>query len=69
MIFEFFPPEMTNIDLSVQATSAYIQKQVQKNFSSYSKILVQINNNSKITPDYIYLTIQGQLQQHLLRHI
>ena len=59
MIFEFFPPEMTNIDLSVQATSAYIHKQVQKNFSSYSKILVQINNNSKQTPDYIYLTMHG----------
>ena len=59
MIFEFFPPEMTNIDLSVQATSAYIHKQVQKNFSSYSKILVQINNNSKQTPDFIYLTMHG----------
>ena len=50
---------MTNIDLSLQATSAYIHKQVQKDFSSYSKMLVQINNNSKNTPDYIYLTMHG----------
>ena len=59
MIFEFFPPEMTNIQLSCQATSAYIHKTVQKDFSSYSKMLVQINNNSKNTPDYIYLTMHG----------
>ena len=59
MIFEFFPPEMTNIQLSCQATSAYIHKTVQKDFSNYSMLLVQINNNSKNTPDYIYLTIHG----------
>ena len=59
IIFEFFPPEMTNIQLSCQATSAYIHKTVQKDFSNYSKLLVQINNNSKNTPDYIYLTIHG----------
>ena len=59
MIFEFFPPEITNIDLSCQATSAYIHKQVQRDFSNYSKLLVQINNNSKNTPDYIYLTMHG----------
>ena len=59
MIFEFYPPEMANIQLSCQATSAYIHKQVQKDFTDYSKLLVQINNNSKNTPDYIYLTMHG----------
>ena len=59
IIFEFFPPEMTNIQLSCQATSAYIHKTVQKDFSNYSKLLVQINNNSKQTPDFIYLTMHG----------
>ena len=59
MIFEFLPPEITNIQLSCQATSAYIHKQVQRDFSNYSKMLVQINNNSKNTPDYIYLTMHG----------
>ena len=41
IIFEFFPPEMTNIQLSVHATSAYIHKHVQKDFSDYSKMLVR----------------------------
>ena len=39
MIFEFYPPEMTNIQLSCQATSAYIHKQVQRNFSNYKLII------------------------------
>ena len=59
IIFEYFPPEMANIQLSCQATTAYVHKQVQKDFTDYSKLLVQINNNSKTTPDYIYLTIHG----------
>ena len=32
IIFEFYPPEMNNIQISCQATSAYIHKQVQKKF-------------------------------------
>ena len=59
MIFEYFPPEPTNIQLSCQATTAYVHKQVQKDFTDYSKLLVQINNNSKDTPDYIFFTIHG----------
>ena len=59
IIFEFFPPEMTNIQLSCQATTAYVHKQVQKDFTNYSKLLVQINNNSKDTPDYIFFTMHG----------
>ena len=59
IIFEYYFPENTNIQLSCQSTTAYVHKQVQKDFTDYSKLLVQINNNSKITPDYIYLTIHG----------
>ena len=71
IVFEFYPPEMTNIQLSCNASSAYIHKSVQRDFSSYSKLLVQFNNNSKLTPDYIYLTMHGtatagQVQCHLV---
>ena len=59
MIFEYFFPEDSGIQLSYQATTAYVHKQVQKDFTDYSKLLVQINNNSKITPDYIFFTIHG----------
>ena len=47
MIFEYYFPENTNIQLSCQSTTAYVH-------TDYSKLLVQINNNSKITPDYIF---------------
>lgn len=57
ILFLFFPPEMTNIQLSSQATTAYIHKQVQKDITDYSKLLVQFNDNSKTTPDYIDFTM------------
>ena len=71
IVFEFYPPEMTNIQLSCNASSAYIHKSVQRDFTDYSKLLVQFNNNSKLTPDYIYLTMHGtataaQVQCHLV---
>ena len=59
IIFEYYFPENTNIQLSCQSTTAYVHKQVQKDFTNYSKLLVQINNNSKTTPDYLFYTIHG----------
>ena len=59
MIFEYHPPQNTNIQLSCQSTTAYVHRQVQKNFTHYVKLLVQINNNSKTTPDLIFFTIHG----------
>ena len=71
IVFEFYPPEMTNIQLSCTGSEAYIHKAVQRDFTAYSKLLVQFNNNSKQTPDYIYLTMHGtatatQVQCHLV---
>ena len=59
IVFEFYPPEMTNIQLSCTASEAYIHKAVQRDFTAYSKLLVQFNNDSKQTPNYIYLTMHG----------
>ena len=59
IIFEYYFPENTNIQLSCQSTTAYVHKQIQKDFTYYSKLLVQINNNSKTTPDYLFFTIHG----------
>ena len=71
IVFEFYPPEMTNIQLFCTASEAYIHKSVQRDFSDYSKLLVQFNNNSKLTPDYIYLTMHGtaaasRVQSHIV---
>ena len=59
MIFEYHPPQNTNIQLSCQSTTAYVHRQVQKYFTHYAKLLVQINNNSKTTPDFIFFAIHG----------
>ena len=59
IIFEYYFPENTNIQLSCQSTTAYVHKQIQKDFTDYSKLLMQINNNSKTTPDYLFFTIHG----------
>ena len=69
IVFEFYPPEMTNIQLSCNASSAYIHKSVQRDFTNYSKLLVQFNNNSKQTPDYIYLTMHGTTTQSAQCHL
>ena len=60
MIFEYYWPEATNVSLSAQGTTVYIHKQVYRAFNSYGKLLVQINNNSKDTPDRITLVIHGR---------
>ena len=60
MVFEYYFPESTNVSLSAQGTTVYIHKQVYRAFDTYGKLLVQINNNSKNTPDRITLVIHGR---------
>ena len=60
MVFEYYFPESTNVSLSTQGTTVYIHKQVYRAFDTYGKLLVQINNNSKTTPDRITLVIHGR---------
>ena len=59
MIFEYYFPESTNVSLFTVGTTVYIHKQVYRAFDAYGKLLVQINNNSKNTPDRITLQIHG----------
>ena len=59
-VLEYYPlGPHTNIQLSAQSTTAYIHKTIQKSFSDHVKILVQFNNGSKNTPDYIYFNLHG----------
>ena len=59
LVFEFFPSEMTNVQLSAYVSSATINNQVFKAFNNYCKLLTQIDNNSKQAPDFIYLLMRG----------
>ena len=59
IIMEYYFPEDINISLLAEASTAIINKQAITNFPSYKKQLVQINQQTKDTPDYLFFTIIG----------
>ena len=59
IIMEYHFPEDINISLLAEASTAIINKQTITNFPSYKKQLVQINQQTKDTPDYLFFTIRG----------
>ena len=59
IIMEYYFPEDINISLLAEASTAMINKQTITNFTSYKKQLVQINQQTKDTPDYLFFTIRG----------
>ena len=59
IVMEYFFPENTNISISCQASTADISKQISKNFTDYIKLLVQFDQKTKDTPDYLYFNIRG----------
>ena len=59
IVMEYYFPEDINISLLAEATTAIINKQTITNFPSYKKQLVQINQQTKDTPDYLFFTIRG----------
>ena len=59
IIMEYYFPEDINISLLAEASTAIINKQTITNFPSYKKQLVQINQQTKNTPDYLFFTIRG----------
>ena len=59
IIMEYYFPEDINISLLAEASTAIINKQTITNFPSYKKQLIQINQQTKDTPDYLFFTIRG----------
>ena len=59
IIMEYYFPEDTGISLSCSASTAVIAKQTTKKFSDYMKLLVQFDQQTKDTPDYLYFDIRG----------
>ena len=58
-IMEYFFPEDTNISLAAGSLTAIINKQVTTSSSDHKKLLVQFDQQSKDTPDYLFLVIRG----------
>ena len=59
IIMEYYFPEDINISLLAEASTAVINKQVTTSFSDHKKQLVQFDQRSKDTPDYLFFTIRG----------
>ena len=59
IIMEYYYPENIGITVSCQASTAIINKQTSKNFTGYIKLLVQFEDQTKQTPDYLYFDIRG----------
>ena len=59
MTLEYFPPEIINVSVTADGTTIYIASQNMKSFGSYTKTIVQFNNTSKESLDYIYFDLHG----------
>ena len=59
VIIEFFFPEDRNISFVAGSSTAVINKQVTTSFTDHKKHLVQIDQQSKDTPDYLFFNIRG----------
>ena len=60
IIMEYFWPEDTGIFLSCEARTAVLIRRTSKNFSDYTKLLVQFDQKTKDTSDYLYFNIRGR---------
>ena len=59
IIMEYYFPEDINISLVAESSTAVINKQVTTSFSNHKKQLVQFDQRSKNTPDYLFFNIRG----------
>ena len=59
IIIEYYFPEDRNISLGIGSPTAVINKQISTSFNAYKKQLVQFDQQSKDTPDYLYFYIRG----------
>ena len=60
IVMEYYFPENSNISIQAEASTATILKQTTKNFPDYEKILVQFDQKTKDTPDYLFFIISGK---------
>ena len=59
VVMEYFFPEDSNISFVAGSTTTVINKQVTTNFTDYKKHLVQFDQQTKDTPDYLFFNIRG----------
>ena len=64
IVFEFHNPTvMSNINITASASTAIINKLTQRKINDHTKVVIQVDNSSLQTPDYLYYRIQGKASQ------
>ena len=64
LVFEFYNPTiMSDINITASASTAIIHKQTQRNLINHTKVVVQVDNSSLQTPDYLYYRMTGVATQ------
>ena len=59
IIMEYYFPDNINISVSCRASSANINLQTSQIFTNYIKLMVQFEDTTKQTPDYLYFNLKG----------
>ena len=59
IIMEYYFPEDINISFVAESSTAVINQQVTTSFTDHKKHLVQFDQRSKDTPDYLFFIIRG----------
>ena len=59
MVVEWFPPEMNEISVTVQATTISISNYTTKKFEKYTKTVIHFHRWASSPPQYLYLDLHG----------
>jgi len=62
MVVEWFPPEMNEVSVTLQATTISISNHSTKTFEKYIKTLIHFHRWSSSPPQYLYLDLHGTVR-------
>ena len=62
MVVEWFPPEMTEVSVTPQATTISISNYSTKTFEKYTKTVIHFHRWNSSPPQYLYLDLHGTVR-------
>ena len=63
MVVEWFPPEVNEISVTVQATTISISNHTTKTFEKYTKTVINFHRWGSSPPQYVYLDLHGTVSK------
>ena len=68
MVVEWFPPEMTEVSVTPQATTISISNHSTKTFEKYTKTVIHFHRWGSSPPQYIYIYISTCTTRSVIHH-